>query len=143
MRVQGKKQRVVLRAEDMEPSEGKPTLRIAPIAAVCVWLCSTLIATAIYFEWLPARALFESEPSADVRPERGAAMHGQAVSPAQRDSKPLAHRGSAGPANKPGTADSVDEPAAPARVTKTESKPEPARVIRGSYHSDTHWAAGW
>jgi len=137
MRVQGEKRRVVLSAEDLEPSEAKPSLRIAPLAALCVWLGSTLIATAIYFEWLPARALFQSTPS--VEPAAARPVPARKTPSERLSQSTLRHQA---PQPTQASANSHKSAESP-RVTKTRSKPEPARVIRGSPFSDTHWAAGW
>ena len=60
MRVNGSKERVRLTEADLEPTESRPVLRVAPALAALVWFGSIALATTIYLEWLPANALFES-----------------------------------------------------------------------------------
>ena len=147
MRVRGSKQRVHLTEVDLEPTEQKPMLRIAPAAASLIWLGSIGLATAIYMEWLPARALFESE--APARPEHRAPAR-QRPRAAPRSVAGTESR-SVAPAIEPSrvqpsveaTADSVAPPAE-TKITTPAVVPESSRTIRGSYYSeDSNWAGGW
>lgn len=150
MRVRGSKRRVRLTEVELEPSEQKPMLRIAPAAASLIWLGSIALATAIYMEWIPARALFEREtraPSERPRSERQRPQEPGA--PPRSSGAPIGLR----PA--PPVADAVPMPAtAPASetpvpipetaVSTPRAVPESSRTIRGSYYSeDSSWAAGW
>ena len=146
MRVRGSKQRVRLTEVDLEPSEQKPMLRVAPAAASLIWLGSIALATAIYMEWLPARALFQPEtPAASERPARRLAAKPR--SPARSQKPPIADPPGAEstPAVSAETR-AADAPVAPVESTITTPKtvPESSRTIRGSYYSDdSNWAAGW
>lgn len=157
MRVRGSKRRVRLTEADLEPSDQKPMLRIAPAAASLIWLGSIALATAIYMEWLPARALFENgTPGPPARAADEFAGNGPALSsrpPALKTG--LSRRATPAPAGvrapevPPGTL----QPVASARqaerpphtaITTPVVVPESTRTIRGSYYSDdSNWAAGW
>ena len=146
MRVRGSKRRVHLTEVDLEPTEQKPMLRIAPAAASMIWLGSIALATAIYMEWVPARALFESEKparphsSAPDRPRVRAASR-----PVAASEKPAAPAREAARAQTPVRAAS-DSAAPPAetKITTPPVVPESSRTIRGSYYSDdSNWAGGW
>lgn len=158
MRVRGSKQRVRLTEVELEPSEQKPMLRIAPAAASLIWLGSIALATAIYMEWLPARALFEAETRAPPgRPVRNAerlrpqeleasapstaAAAGIVAAADIAAAPPLADATAA-----PATAPAADTPVLPPEtaISTPPTVPESSRVIRGSYYSeDSSWAAGW
>jgi len=125
-------------------------LRIAPAAASLIWLGSIALATAIYMEWLPARALFEAE--APVPSEGPARVTGsRSQEPAASPRVTVAPAGVPPPAvadltPMPATAPAADASAAPAETTihAPANVPESSRTIRGSYYSeDSSWAAGW
>ncbi|HEU5076143.1 MAG TPA: hypothetical protein VFU02_18250 [Polyangiaceae bacterium] len=145
---------------ELEPSEQKPMLRIAPAAASLIWLGSIALATAIYMEWLPARSLFENEAPEPPAPPARATDDSTDETPVSSP-RPRA----------PGTALSLEATAAPVDVRAPEPRadappagaaagnvdrplhapistpvvvPESTRTIRGSYYSDdSNWAAGW
>lgn len=144
MRVRGSKQRVHLTEVDLEPTEQKPILRIAPAAASLIWLGSIGLATAIYMEWLPARALFESE--APARREHRAPAR-QRLRAAPRSVVGAESRAAAPPIEREvpvrATADS-GAPPPETKITTPAVVPESSRTIRGSYYSDdSNWAGGW
>jgi len=150
MRVRGSKKRVHLTEVDLEPVEQKSVLRVAPAAASMVWLGSIALATAIYMEWLPARALF-SDPRG-VRSER---PHSGRASRAHASTRARAAPPSAPPATSPDVPVTRPEPPAvtseaggpsprESTVSTPSVVPESSRTIRGSYYSDdSNWAGGW
>lgn len=152
MRVRGSKQRVRLTEVELEPSEQKPMLRIAPAAASLIWLGSITLATAIYMEWLPARALFQSRtPPAIERPVRRVAAESRSPIRARSPEPPPPAPPSVEsppPANQPRTAAAATAegrtPASENTITTPSAVRESSRTIRGSYYSnDSSWAAGW
>jgi hypothetical protein len=150
MRVRGSKTRVRLTEVELEPSEQKPMLRIAPAAASLIWLGSIALATAIYMEWLPARALFEPETRTLSQrsarrerplPQESTASPRSTGSPAAPRPAPLAEATPA-PTTAPPVAAPVPSP--DTSITTPPTVPESSRTIRGSYYSeDSSWAAGW
>jgi hypothetical protein len=155
MRVHGSKKWIRLTEAELEPGEAKPMRRVAPIAAAIVWLGSIVIATAIYLDWLPARALLRY-PQADAErarfsstpaPPKPTGDTGQLAqaSPRARGSETWAPQveqllDKVEAEGVPRTSSTVPPTVARPKQPLLESK----RVIRGSYHSDnTHWAAGW
>lgn len=162
MRVNGSKERVRLTEADLEPSESRPVLRVAPALATLVWFGSIGLATTIYLEWLPASALFEpAQTERDVqslprreatlaRPQRGAALAANpAPSAPQAPSPELvvvapSTEGAAPAAEAAAPAAPATTASARPAITQSESVPESTRTIRGSYFSDnSHWAGGW
>jgi len=146
MRVRGSKRRVHLTEVDLEPTEQKPMLRIAPAAASMIWLGSIGLATAIYMEWLPARALFESETPArsELRtPDRQRPRATpRSVAASEKRAAPASEAARVQAPVRAAT-DSVAPPAA-AKITTPAVVPESSRTIRGSYYSDdSNWAGGW
>lgn len=150
MRVRGSKRRVRLTEVELEPSEQKPILRIAPAAASLIWLGSIALATAIYMEWIPVRALFEREARAPSERPRSEAMRPLAPAAPRRSSdapiglRPAATVTAASP--MPATAPAAETPISPPEtaVSTPRAVPESSRTIRGSYYSeDSSWAAGW
>lgn len=145
MRVRGSKRRVRLTEVELEPSEQRPMLRVAPAAASLIWLGSMGLATAIYLEWLPVRALFEADTStasgqptrSERRPSRRPAVSPQPrVEPAQVASPPISHASPAPTQTSPAPPDTT--------ISTPKDVPESSRTIRGSYYSeDSSWAAGW
>ncbi|HEY6723693.1 MAG TPA: hypothetical protein VI197_06655 [Polyangiaceae bacterium] len=151
MRVRGSKRRVRLTEVELEPSEQKPMLRIAPAAASLIWLGSIALATAIYMEWLPARALFEPETATpSQRPRRSERLRPQEppapprpIDAAMR-SRPAPPVMDTRPA--PATGPAAEPPVSPPEtaISTPSTVPESSRTIRGSYYSeDSSWAAGW
>jgi len=149
MRVRGSKKRVHLTEMDLEPVEQKSMLRVAPAAASMIWLGSIALATAIYMEWLPARALFSDREVSSERPHAERAPRAQARA-----------RARATPHDAPATTSPVSPVARPVPPVVTSEAgrplprestistpavvPESSRTIRGSYYSDdSNWAGGW
>ena len=149
MRVRGSRKRVRLTEVDLEPAEQKPMLRIAPAAASMIWLGSIALATAIYMEWLPARALFADPRAATserprARIEVGERNRNRATPP--RAQPPAARPSSAVMPPEPPVAPSQGDEQLPRESTVSTPSvvPESSRTIRGSYHSeDSNWAGGW
>jgi hypothetical protein len=159
MRVRGSRKRVHLTEVDLEPLEQRPMLRVAPAAASMIWLGSIALATAIYMEWLPARALFSDQRTARSERSRTGGDRGE------RDPRaPRVHPTARARATPPAVAPAATAPGA--TVTRAEPPivasegaeplphestistpsvvPESSRTIRGSYHSeDSNWAGGW
>jgi len=147
MRVRGSKQRVHLTEVDLEPTEQKPVLRIAPAAASMIWLGSIALATAIYMEWLPARALFEPEPPARTaaRPSDRQRARAAPLSVAATEKRSAAAPSEVARAQAPvqAAAEHVAPPPE-AKISTPAVVPESTRTIRGSYYSDdSNWAGGW
>lgn len=158
MRVQGSKQRVHLTEVDLEPSEAKPMLRIAPAAASLIWLGSIALATAIYMEWLPARALFDTETrAARERMPRSSGESRRRAPERQGPDAPRAARRAAPAAVPVAPPETVTQAPVSARASGDAAAlphettiatpavvPESSRTIRGSYYSDdSNWAGGW
>ncbi len=163
MRVQGSRKRVRLKEADLEPSESRPALRAAPVAALVVWVGSMTLATAIYLDWLPAHSLFSSPNASSIEVPEPAV---------ERSGRVAAHLEPAFPRRQPASAlreapkrsaaahSPAPEAGATARGSETpeshagnrsihidpadvEMAQESGKTVRGSYHSDNSWAAGW
>jgi len=151
MRVRGSRKRVHLTEVDLEPAEQKPMLRVAPAAASMIWLGSIALATAIYMEWLPARALFADRGGARLeRPRAGGsprehARTGARAAPPSVQPPVTGPRAPATPSEPLPTAPSSGEALPHESTISTPAVvPESSRTIRGSYYSeDSNWAGGW
>jgi hypothetical protein len=143
IKVQGFKDRVQLSEEQLDPSEAKPSLRVAPVLAAVVWVGSMLVATAIYMEWLPFFSRGTSQPQTAVAPldtKRAArTLEPEAAAQTADASLPPV-------ATENSTAMVDDQTQTPASQS-APGQPDPGkqdRKIRGSYAgARENWLAGW
>lgn len=130
-------------------------LRVAPAAASMIWLGSIALATAIYMEWLPARALFADPAGARFeRPRAGGspgqraprehARAGARAAPPSVQLPVTGPRALATPPEPPTTSSSGEALPHESTISTPAVVPESSRTIRGSYYSeDSNWAGGW